>query len=344
VSVFIIAEAGVNHNGDGARALKMVDVAAAAGADAIKFQTFTAEKLVSLNAPKAEYQKHETGDGNQFAMLKALEMSAALHHQLIARCAERDIEFMSTPFDLDAAEFLVGAGMQRLKIPSGELINHPFLRAIARFGRPMILSTGMGTMAEIHEAVAVIDAARRAAGIEQPLCDDLTILHCTSNYPAELVEVNLRAMATIAAETSLPVGYSDHTLGTTVSVAAVAMGATVIEKHFTLDRELPGPDHRASLMPEQLADMVAQIRAVETALGSAVKAPSANEVAVSKVARRSITAIRDIASGDIVEEHAIALLRPADGIAPKYWDAVVGRRTLRPITAGQPISWSDLEA
>ncbi len=340
--VFVIAEAGVNHNGDATRAIEMVDVAAQAGADAIKFQTFTAEKLVSLDAPKAAYQQRETGDGGQYAMLKALEMSEELHRQLIERCAQRGIEFMSTPFDLDAATFLVGLGMKRIKVPSGELVNHPFLRSLAAHGKPMILSTGMATMDEIHEAVAVVKEVLVAQGRADKMSELLTILHCTSNYPAALDEVNLRAMHSIAEATALPVGYSDHTLGTTVSVAAVAMGASVIEKHFTLDPNLPGPDHKASLTPSQLADMIAQIREVETALGSAIKAPGANELEVAKVARRSVTAIRSLEPGDIVDESAVALLRPANGIEPKHWDAVIGKRVTVAIPAGQSLQWSDL--
>jgi N,N'-diacetyllegionaminate synthase len=228
LSVFIIAEAGVNHNGDADRALAMVDAAKAAGADAVKFQTFSADKLAAPGAEKADYQKRETGEGNQHAMLKALEMSEALHDRLIARCREVGVEFMSTPFDEEAADFLVGAGMARIKVPSGEIVNHPFLRHLAAKDRPLIVSTGMATLEEIREAVAVIAETRATHGFTAPMAEAVTILHCTSNYPAAPSDVNLRAMRTIGEATGLPVGYSDHTLGLAVSTAAVALGATVI--------------------------------------------------------------------------------------------------------------------
>jgi N,N'-diacetyllegionaminate synthase len=335
MSVFIIAEAGVNHNGDAERALDMVATAAGAGADAIKFQTFSAEKLVGPKADKAAYQKRETGEGGQMAMLKALEMSEDLHVRLIARCAECGIEFMSTPFDEAAADFLIGLGMKRIKIPSGELTNHPFLRFLAAKDLPLILSTGMADMAEVEEAVAVIASVRPGAG-------RLTVLHCTSNYPAALDEVNLRAMNAIAARTGMPVGYSDHTLGSEVAVAATALGARVIEKHFTLDRTLPGPDHRASLEPGELKAMIAQIRGVELALGSDVKAPSPAELEVRGVARRSVTAARDLAAGTTLGEGDLILLRPATGIAPRHLDELAGRTLQRAVEAGTPLAWEDL--
>jgi N,N'-diacetyllegionaminate synthase len=342
MSVFVIAEAGVNHNGDSDRALAMVDAARQAGADAVKFQTFSADKLAAPGAEKADYQKRETGEGGQHAMLKALEMSEDLHQRLIARCAEVGVEFMSTPFDEEAADFLVSHGMRRIKVPSGEIVNHPFLKHLARLDRPLIVSTGMATMDEIVEAVAVIEATRDEAGLAAPLDQMLTILHCTSNYPAAPSDVNLRAMRTIAEVTGMPVGYSDHTLGLAVSTAAVALGAAVIEKHFTLDVTLPGPDHRASLTVEQLTDLVAQIRDVEVALGSAVKAPTAAELPVRAVARRSVTARRDLAPGHVLTLDDLILLRPASGIAPKHQDAVVGRTVLHAVQAGQPLTWNDL--
>jgi N,N'-diacetyllegionaminate synthase len=342
VSVFFIAEAGVNHNGDLARALDMVDAAAAAGADAIKFQTFTAEKLVSPTAQKADYQKRETGEGNQFDMLKALELSEDGHRQIFDRCAQRGIEFMSTPFDTDALDFLVDLGMARLKVPSGELVNHPFLRKIAAKDRAIILSTGMATMEEIHEAIAVIAKARAEHGYAAPLADVLTILHCTSNYPAACSDVNLRAMVTIASETGMSIGYSDHTLGMAVSIAAVGMGATVIEKHFTLDRALPGPDHRASLPVDEMTNLIAQIRDVEAALGSTVKAPSDVELPVRAVARRSVCAATDLVAGHVLTEADLALLRPASGIEPKHFEAVQGRVLARAVAAGTPLMWGDL--
>lgn len=334
--VFIIAEAGVNHNGDVDRALEMIDVAARAGADAIKFQTFSADKLASSHAEKAAYQKQETGDGGQHAMLKALELSAADHQLLFARCAAQGIEFMSTPFDEDAADMLVALGMKRIKIPSGEITNLPYLRHLAAKPLPLILSTGMATLDEIHEALAAIRAVRGGA------LGDVTVLHCTSNYPADAGDVNLRAMATIASETGAPIGYSDHTLGLAVSTAAVALGAGVIEKHFTLDRRLPGPDHRASLEPEELAALVAQIRTVEQALGSPVKAPTASEIPVRALVRRSVAAARALAAGTVLTADDLVLLRPATGIPPKALDAVPGRTLRGAVAAGDPISWDML--
>jgi N,N'-diacetyllegionaminate synthase len=342
MTVFFIAEAGVNHNGDPARALEMVNVAASAGADAIKFQTFSADKLVSHKADKAEYQKRETGEGNQHAMLKALEMTDELHRALFTRCAEQGIEFMSTPFDEDAADMLIDLGMRRIKVPSGEITNHPFLRHLAGKGRPLILSTGMATMAEIEEALAVISEAGRDRGFTAPLAEIVTVLHCTSNYPAEAGDVNLRAMRTIADETGMPVGYSDHTLGLAVSTAAVGLGATVIEKHFTLDRALPGPDHRASLTPDELAALIAQIRTVEAALGSPVKAPTESELPVRTVARRSVAAAADLVAGTVLGRADVALLRPGTGIAPRYMEDVCGRTLARDVTRGTPLSWDDL--
>lgn len=335
-SVFFIAEAGVNHNGSLDRALELVDVAADAGADAIKFQTFSADKLASPTAEKAEYQKRETGDGDQHSMLKALEMSEADHRALFERCADRGIEFMSTPFDEDAADMLVALGMKRIKVPSGEITNLPFLRHLAAKGLPLIVSTGMATMDEIEEALATIEATRSGN------LGDVTVLHCTSNYPAEPNDVNLRAMTTIADRTGAPVGYSDHTLGLAVSTAAVAMGAVVIEKHFTLDRTLPGPDHRASLEPDELLALIDQIRVVERALGSAVKAPTAAELPVRRVARRSVAAARDLAVGETLAAADLVLLRPATGIAPRHLEELPGRAVARAVGKGSPIEWADL--
>ncbi len=342
MSVFIIAEAGVNHNGDADRALAMVNAAKAAGADAVKFQTFSADKLAAPGAEKADYQKRETGDGDQHGMLKALEMSEDLHHRLIARCAEVGVEFMSTPFDEEAADFLVAAGMKRIKVPSGEIVNHPFLRHLAALDRPMIVSTGMATMEEITDAVAVIAETRTKRGLTAPLEQAVTILHCTSNYPAAPADVNLRAMRTIAEVTGLPVGYSDHTLGLAVSTAAVALGAVVIEKHFTLDPTLPGPDHRASLTVTKLTALVRQIRDVEAALGSSVKAPTAAEIPVRAVARRSVMARRPLPAGHVLSEDDLILLRPASGIAPRFVHTLPGRALQTDVEAGQPLSWDML--
>ncbi|HEX5277400.1 MAG TPA: N-acetylneuraminate synthase [Fluviicoccus sp.] len=340
---FIIAEAGVNHNGSPELALQLVDVAAAAGADAVKFQTFRAETLVRAGAEKAEYQKRQTGEGDQFSMLKALELSEEAHRRVAERCREKGIRFMSTPFDLQAADFLLELGMDIIKIPSGELTNHPFLAELAKRNRPLILSTGMGDLDEIREAVAVIRDARRQSGLGGLPPGFLTVLHCTSNYPAQPQDVNLLAMRTIAAELGVEVGYSDHTAGITVAIAAVALGARVIEKHFTLDRTLPGPDHAASLEPQELAAMVRAIRDVGLALGDGVKTPRPSELPVRALVRRSLTLGRDVAAGATVTAEDLVLLRPGTGIAPKHLNEVIGqRRYARDLSAGATLEWTDL--
>lgn len=342
MGVFIIAEAGVNHNGDGDRALSMVDAAHAAGADAIKFQTFSTDHVIGPTAEKAEYQRRETGEGSQRDMVRPLEMSDELHRRLVDRCRDVGIEFMSTPFHEEAADFLLSLGMKRMKIPSGEIVNHPFLRFLASKDRPMIVSTGMASMDEVHEALEVIADTRMRHGFQAPLAQVVTVLHCTSNYPAACADVNLRAMRTIADETGMPVGYSDHTLGLAVSTAAVALGARVIEKHFTLDRGLPGPDHRASLEPDELAALIRQIRDVEAALGSSVKAPTPSELPVRAVVRRSVTARRALPAGHVLTGDDLILLRPATGIPAKAYDDVLGRTLKRPVEAGHPLQWHQL--
>lgn len=339
---FIIAEAGVNHNGSEELALKLVDTAAQCGADAVKFQTFSADKLVRPGAAKAAYQKAATGDGDQHSMLKQLEMSEELHQLLFARCQLRGIEFMSTPFDEDAVDFLLALGMRRIKVPSGEITNLPFLRFLASKNVPLIVSTGMASLAEVQEAVQAIEKERLRLGFAGPLPEMLSILHCTSNYPAAPADVNLRAMRTMADATGMPVGYSDHTLGLAVSTAAVALGAIIIEKHFTLDRNFAGPDHQASLDPTELSLLIEQIRAVELALGSAVKAPVASELAVRELVRRSVTTIRDIPAGAKVSVKDVALLRPGTGITPKELDSIIGRTTVRTLATGTTLAWSDL--
>lgn len=342
MSSFIIAEVGVNHNGSIDLALRLVDVAVQAGADAVKFQTFTAEKLARPGAEKAQYQKDATGDGDQYGMLKQLELSPDSHLRLFRRCAELGIEFMSTPFDEAAADFLLSMGMRRIKVPSGEITNHPFLTHLAGKNVPMILSTGMATLEEIHKAVEVIRDVREQQGFTANLESKLTILHCTSNYPAAAVDVNLRAMTTIAQATGLPVGYSDHTLGVAVSTAAVALGACVIEKHFTMDKALAGPDHRASLDPLELSQLVAQIRTIEQAMGSSVKEPAASELPVRALVRRSVTTRRDVAAGERLTADDLCLLRPGIGIPPAEMERVIGRVALRELAAGMTLQWSDL--
>lgn len=342
MSCFIIAEAGVNHNGSEVQAMALVDAAAKAGADAVKFQTFNADKLVRPGAAKAEYQERETGSGDQHSMLRALELPANAYSRLLGRCNELGIEFMSTPFDEEAADFLCELGMRRIKVPSGELTNHPFLRRLAAKRLPLILSTGMSSLDEVVEAINVIKEAWRLERVEiHP--DMLTILHCTSNYPAEPVDVNLRAMQTLGNACQLPVGYSDHTEGVAIAIAAVALGATVLEKHFTLDHGLPGPDHKASLEPEMFARMVQEVRIVERALGDGVKQPRSAELPVRDLVRRSITLARSVRSGQALAATDLVLLRPGNGIPPKNLDKVIGRRVARDIDAGTMLEWSDLQ-
>lgn len=343
MKTFVIAEAGVNHNGREDLAISLVEAAARSGADAVKFQTFSADRLVRAGAQAADYQKLQTGISDQHSLLKALELSYSVHERLFQLCGELGIEFMSTPFDEDAADFLAELGMQRFKIPSGEITNEPFLAHLARLDRPLILSTGMADMDEIVRAVVVIREAREAAGLKDFSSESLTILHCTSNYPAAYSDINLRAMETIKERTRLPVGYSDHSLGVAVSTAAVAMGASVIEKHFTLDRELPGPDHGASLTVAELTEMVQQIRAVEQALGSADKRPTETELPVRQLVRRSITAIRPLQKGDVIASDDLRVMRPGDGIPPRYFPDIIGRAVTREIAVGTTLQWSDIE-
>jgi N,N'-diacetyllegionaminate synthase len=342
MKTFIIAEAGVNHNGDEKLALALVEAAAKSGADAVKFQTFSADKLTRKGAEKAEYQKQATGDGDQHSMLKVLEMSESLHRRLFSQCTELGIEFMSTAFDEESLDFLVALGIKRIKVPSGEITNAPLLRHMAGKGLPLIVSTGMAELDEVVSAVDVIRAARIEHGFSEPLAEMVTILHCTSNYPTDSADVNLRAMNTMARTTGLPVGYSDHTLGLAVSTGAVALGATVIEKHFTLDSELSGPDHKASLEPDQLTSLVRQIRDVEVALGSDVKAPTASELPVRDLVRRSVTTVRSLAAGATVGKDDVTLMRPGTGIPPVDLDKVIGRKSARNISAGQTLTWSDI--
>ena len=342
MACFIIAEVGVNHNGDPAKAFELIDVAARCGADAVKFQTFDAAKLVRPEAEKAEYQKKQTGDGGQLAMLKALEITPELHRQLAAYCHDRGVEFMSTPFDEDAAVFLRDIGVKRLKLPSGDIDNVPMLRHFASLDLPIIMSTGMAGMAEVAAAKACVEAEWDRLGLMDTQSGRLVILHCTSNYPAALEDVNLRAMQSMQQALDCPVGYSDHTTGTEVSVAAVAMGAVVIEKHITLDKALPGPDHAASLDPVEFAGMIRHIRSVEAALGDGVKAPRASELPVRQVVRRSMTLARGVTRGAKLCKEDLVMLRPANGIPPTEIDAVVGRTAARNLAAGTLLAWSDL--
>ena len=340
---YIIAEAGVNHNGSEEVARQLIDAAVAAGADAVKFQTFKAENLVTRKAKKAAYQQRQTGEGDQFAMLKALELSDEAHRRLADYCAEHGIEFLSTPFDEASADFLMGLGCRRLKIPSGELTNVPFLRFLAAKDLPMILSTGMATLEEVSEAVNLIATVRETSGFEEPLAEVLTPLHCTSNYPTPLEDVNLRAMQTLADQFKLPVGYSDHTAGIFVAPLARALGAVVFEKHFTLDRSLPGPDHAASLEPDELKQMVQAIHDTDSLLGSAEKRPSEAEREVRVAARRSVTLACDLPAGSVLEPQMLTLMRPGDGIPPSEMDALNGRVLRRDMEQGDTLHWEELE-
>lgn len=315
--VFIIAEAGVNHNGSIVLAKQLIDIAAKAHADAVKFQTFIAEEVVSTDAPKAEYQKQTTdASESQLDMIKKLELSKEDHQELMDYAKQKNIMFLSTPFDNRSVDLLVELGVSLIKISSGEITNHPFLKYIAKKGLPIILSTGMSTLEEVAEAVSVIIAAG---------CKDLTLLHCTSNYPARAEDCNLLAMKTIADAFDVPVGYSDHTPGIYVPFATAAMGACVIEKHFTLDRNLLGPDHRASLEPSELEEMVLGIRLIEKARGSSVKAPVESELEVRDVARRSIVAKVDIPTGTVITADMLAFKRPGTGVAPKDANILIGK-------------------
>lgn len=319
MKTLIIAEAGVNYNGDSDLARRLVDIAAQAGADAVKFQTFRADRLVTAAAAKAAYQQITTGsDESQYDMIRKLELSDSLHRELHERCRDKKIEFLSTAFDTESLAFLLGLGLQRVKVPSGEITNLPYLQAVGASGLPIILSTGMATLGEIEAAIDVLEKAGTARS-------DLTVLHCNTEYPVPMAEVNLRAMCSIRDAFGVKVGFSDHTEGTEIAIAAVALGAVVIEKHFTLDRSLPGPDHRASIEPDQLATMVRAIRNVELALGNGVKRPSASEMRNRPVVRKSIVAARPIAAGEPFSLQNLAFKRPGTGISPMRMDDVIGR-------------------
>lgn len=321
MSVYIIAEAGVNHNGSIELAKKLVDAAKDSGANCVKFQTFVSKNLVSKYAEKADYQKMQTSiEESQHDMLKRLELSFDEFVSLNAYCISRDIEFMSTAFDFDSIDFLYKLGMGTWKIPSGDITNLPYLMKIAKLKNPVILSTGMSTMDDIRAAVNTL----RENGTE-----DLTVLHCTTEYPTPYKDVNLRAMLTIKDEFGVKVGYSDHTSGIEVPIAAVALGATVIEKHFTLDRNMEGPDHKASLEPGELKAMIDSIRHIELALGDGMKQPVESEIKNMAVARKSIIAKKEIKLGDVFNDDNLTVKRPGNGISPMKWFDVIGKVALR---------------
>lgn len=338
---FIIAEAGVNHNGSVDNALRLVDAAADAGADAVKFQTFSADRLVTPTAETAGYQKDRTGANDQLSMLRALELSPEAHRRLADRCGDRGIEFLSTPFDESAADFLISLGCRRLKIPSGEITNLPFLRFLAAKGLPLLLSTGMSDLSEVRAAVEVIAAARLSSGDTAPPAAWLTLLHCTSSYPAPLADVNLRAMGTLADAFRLPVGYSDHTRGVSVAPLARALGAGVIEKHFTLDRTQRGPDHAASLEPNELKILVRSVRDVDVSLGSSEKKPTPAEMEMRRVARRSLVLAVDVPAGIPLARGHIAVRRPGTGLSPARLEETLGRRLRRAGRAGDVLTAED---
>lgn len=317
MKVYVIAEAGVNHNGSIELAKKLVDRAKEAGADCIKFQTFISENIVTKTAVKAEYQRQQTNTTeSQFDMLKKLELSFDEFAELSEYCKEKGIEFLSTAFDLDSIDFLSSIDMKRWKIPSGEITNLPYLIKIAKLGKPVILSTGMSTIGDIRAAISVLK--ENGSG-------EITVLHCTTEYPAPYADVNLKAMNTIQSEFNVQVGYSDHTKGIEIPIAAVAMGATVIEKHFTLDKNMEGPDHKSSLEPKELKTMINAIRNVERAIGNGIKEPTESEKKNLQVVRKSIVAKRNISKGEYFSEVNLTVKRPGSGISPMKWFEVIGQ-------------------
>ncbi|SFG33044.1 N-acetylneuraminate synthase [Pontibacter chinhatensis] len=336
----IIAEAGVNHNGDITLAKQLIDVAAEAGVDYVKFQTFKAEKLVSKSAKQAEYQKKNIGNINeasQYTMLKKVELSEEMHEVLLKYANQKKVKFLSTGFDEESIDFLENLGIDLFKIPSGELTNYLYLKHIGSKGKPIILSTGMASLGEIEAALSVL----RIGGAK---LEDITILHCNTDYPTKYEDVNLNAMLTIQQAFKTNIGYSDHTLGIEVPIAAVALGAKVIEKHFTLDRNLPGPDHKASLEPKELKEMVSGIRNIEKALnGHGRKEPTKSELLNKEVARKSIHIKQPVFSGQVLEASNLEMKRPGDGVSPMDLPKVIGRKVDTDLEAGMKLEWKHLQ-
>ena len=335
----IIAEAGVNHNGSIQLAKKLIDVAAAAGVDYVKFQTFKAEKLVSPDAKQAEYQKRNLkskSNSSQYEMLKKLELSENAHFELIKYCKKKKIKFLSTAFDMDSLEFLIKLNPGLYKIPSGEITNLPYIKRIGSLSKEVILSTGMSTMKEIENAVGVLVKSGTSK-------NNITVLHCNTDYPTKFSDVNLNAMQAISKRLKVKIGYSDHTLGIEVPIAAVALGAVVIEKHFTLDRSLPGPDQAASLEPNELKQMVTSIRNIEKALGSSIKAPSESEKKNIIVARKSIHLAKEITKGKRITLSDLVMKRPGDGISPMELQKVVGKVAKNDLSINHKLKWSNLK-
>lgn len=320
---FIIAEAGVNHNGSIKIAKNLIDVAVNAGADAVKFQTFKANSIVSKYAPKAVYQKRTTPiSESHFEMIKKLELDFDDHKELVRYCNQKGIVFISSPFDLESIDLLNGLGLKIFKIPSGEITNLPYLRKIGSLGKQIIMSTGMASLDEVKDAMEVL----LASGTKR---ENITVLHCTTEYPAPIEEVNLKAMLTIKEKLKVNVGYSDHTMGIDIPIAATVLGARVIEKHFTLSKKMEGPDHKASLEPQELEAMVKAIRYIEKAMGTGIKKPSKSEIKNIAAARKSIVAARDIKKGKVFTEDDLAVKRPGTGISPMQWDMVIGKKAKR---------------
>jgi N-acetylneuraminate synthase/N,N'-diacetyllegionaminate synthase len=330
---FVIAEAGVNHNGEVKLAHRLIDAAADAGVDAVKFQTFDPDQVAAPAAVKADYQIEATGEeGAQLDMLRRLTLPPPAYRELARHAADRGLIFLSTPFDRSSADFLRELGVPAFKVSSGDVTNHPFLEHLARAGLPLLLSTGMSTLEEVARAVEVI----RACG-----ASSLALFHCVSNYPAAPGDCNLRAMETMRSAFGAPVGWSDHTDGIDISIAAVALGANLLEKHFTLDRNLPGPDHKASLEPDELRDMVSAIRRVEAALGDGVKRPVEAEIPIAVIGRRSLFWRTSLPVGALVTPDNLTALRPATGISPAEQASLVGRRLARAVQAGEAVQWDD---
>ena len=327
---FIIAEAGVNHNNNITIAKRMVDVAKKSGADAIKFQTFKAEHLACRHAPKAKYQIKSTGKESQFEMLKKLELDQKSHKILITHCKKRKIIFLSTAFDLHSAKFLKNIGISLFKIPSGEITNLPYLRLVGGFKKKIILSTGMSTLKEVGDALEILTKA----GTKRK---NITVLHCNTQYPTPYEDVNLNSMISLRDTLKVNVGYSDHTAGIEIPIAAVALGAKIIEKHFTLDRRMAGPDHKASLEPQELSKMVNCIRNIEKAMGGRIKKPSPSEITNIAIVRKSIVASRDIEKGELFTEQNITTKRPSTGINPMKWDNVINKKAKKTFKKDQPI-------
>ena len=334
MKTLIIAEAGVNHNGDINMAKKLIDIAANAGADLVKFQTFSADRLVTQGAAKADYQLLATNNTeSQHGMLRKLELTEAMHHELIAHCESQNIGFFSTGFDVESINLLVGLGQELFKIPSGEITNFPYLRHIGKLDKTVILSTGMSNIDEIEAAINVLEESGTSRS-------KITVLHCTTAYPVPMSDVNLRAMQSIQNKFNVAVGYSDHTLGIEIPIAAVALGATIIEKHFTTDRSLPGPDHKASLEPTELKAMIDGIRNIEKALGDGVKRLMPSEITNLPIARKSIVASRPINTGAIFTEHDLTAKRPGTGISPMEWNKLIGSTAKKEYLADELIDES----